>query len=344
MKRKVQQLGSATLAVTVPAEWARTHNVQKGDEITVQQNNTGGSLLLVPEEPVTLDTEATIDADKLSGKSLERALVTQYVLGRQLIRIEGTEPLGLEHQDGVLAAERQLMGLSTVEQGEKYITVRCSIGPEDFDLPTLLERLGRTEASMREGALTALTEGDTDLARQIISRRHQVEKLFYLFRRLLFATHRKPRLSRTIGVNTGFPLISYRALVQNVLLMADTAHTIGTIVTDHDGEVPDAETADRLLSVSSELATAVERARTAVTNPTYENTQLARSAFDPIDDSLEAFQAYLSAERPEPLLVLQRVIDLLEQSARHAEDTLDIATSLALREDSALISMGTDDP
>lgn len=339
MKRKVQQLGSATLAVTVPADWARTHNVQKGDEITIQHDNNGGSLLIVPEQPAVRESEATLDADTLSGEGLERALVTQYVLGRQLITIEGTTTLGLEHRDGVLAAERRLMGFSTVEQGSKYITVRCSVAADDFDLPTLLDRLGRTEASMREGCLTALIEGDTDLARQITSRRQQIERLYYLFRRLLFATHQNPRLSQVIGIETGFPLIAHRALVQNVMQMSDTACTIGEIIRDHDGPTPDEETADRLLDLGTELAEAVEQARSAVLTPTYESTTQARAAFASVTERIEAFNDYLVAERPDPLLVLQRVTDLLERSAGYGEDTLDIATDLALQDDSPLVTL-----
>ena len=338
MKRKVQQLGSSTLAVTVPAEWARTHDVQKGDEITVQRDNDGGSLLLVPEQPAVTDTEATIDADRLAGEALERALITQYVLGRQLITIEGTTQLGLEHRDGVLAAERRLMGLSPVEQGGSYITVRCSVAPDDFDLPTLLDRLGRTEASMREGALTALVEDDANRARQIISRRQQVEKLFFLFRRLLFATHRNPRLSQVIGVETGFPLIGHRALVQDVLMMADAACSMGEIVRDHEGDPPDEETAERLLALGSELDDAVDRTRSAIVDPTYETTEVARDAFDPVEARIEEFNGYLADERPEPLLVLQRLVDRLERSAGHGRNTLAVATNLALRTDSELVS------
>ena len=338
MKRKVQQLGSSTLAVTVPADWARTHDVTKGDEITIQRDNNGGSLVLVPQQPAVRDTEATVDADRFAGKALERALITQYVLGRQLITIEGTTTLGLEHRDGVLAAERQLMGLSPVEQGGRYIKVRCSVAADDFDLPTLLDRLGRTAASMRQGALRGLIEDDTNVARKIISRRQQVEKLFYLFRRLLFATHRNPRLSQVIGVDTGFPLIGYRALVQKIFTMADTAHAIGTIVRDHDGEIPSEATADRLQALGSDLDEAISEVRAAVLDPSHEATETARDAFARVDDDIESFHEYLLTERPMPLLVLQRIVDHLEQSARQGRDMLSIATNLALRQETEIVS------
>ena len=110
MKRKVQQLGSSTLAVTVPAEWARQHDIEKGDEVIVQRDENSGSLLLVPEQPSIADTNATIDMDRLDGPTaLERAVVSQYVLGRQLIRIESSTPLGVEHHNAVISAERRLM-------------------------------------------------------------------------------------------------------------------------------------------------------------------------------------------------------------------------------------------
>ncbi len=154
MKRKVQQLGSSTLAVTVPAEWARQHDIEKGDEVIVQRDENSGSLLLVPEQPSIADTNASIDMDRLDGPAaLERAVVSQYVLGRQLIRIESSTPLGVEHHNAVISAERRLMGLGIVEENESHITVRCSVAPGDFDLSTLLGRISRTEATMRADAV-----------------------------------------------------------------------------------------------------------------------------------------------------------------------------------------------
>jgi phosphate uptake regulator len=343
MKRKVQQLGSSTLAVTVPAEWARHHDIEKGDELIVQRDENGGSLLIVPEQPTIEDIEATIDADALAGEDLERAIVTQYVLGRQLIRIEATTPLSLDQRNAVLAAERRLMGLGIVEQAEKTVTVRCSVAPGDFDLPTLLGRLSRTEAAIRGDALTTLLEGDPDTAEQVTNRDDQVEKLFYLFLRLVFATYRNPRLNQAVGLETGFPLIGYRSVAQDVVLMADTAVEIAALAAEYDGEPLDAATAQKLTALGDALDEAASATRAAVTTPDYEATEEARVAFERVDDCVAAMNDHLAAERPEPLLRLQRAVVLLERSARHARDSLSVATHLAFRDDSALVT-GTNEP
>ena len=338
MKRKVQQLGSSTLAVTVPADWARHHEIEKGDELIVQRDENGGSLLLVPEQPTIEDIEATIDADALTPDALERAIVTQYVLGRQLIRIEATAPLGLEHRNAVLAAEGRLMGLGIVEQAETTVTVRCSVAPGDFDLPTLLGRLSRTEAMIRAEAVDALVDGDTEAAAGISERNDQVEKLFYLFLRLVFATYRNPRLNSAVGLDTGFPLIGYRSVAQDIVLMADVAVEIATLVADTDGTAPDETTAAEVRALGEAIDTAADATRTAVATADYETAEEARAAFGRVEDQVTTVNDHLADERPEPLLTLQRAVVLLERSARHARDSLSVATHLAFRDDPDLVT------
>jgi len=338
MKRKVQQLGSSTLGVTVPADWVRHHDIEKGDELIMQRDESGGSLLLVPEDPTIADDEAEVDADSLEADALERAIETQYVLGRQLISVVGTEPLTGPQRDAVLNAERRLMGLGIVEERETEITVRCSIAPTDFELTTLLGRLYRTEATMRQDALTALHEGDADVAERAIERQSQVRKLFYLFLRIVFATYRNPRLNRAVGLDTGFPLIGYRSAVQDIVLMADVATEIATLVCDHDVPALDDETAAHLDTLSEALDAAAEATRSAVVTPDYATTCEARTTLERVDDHVKEVNAYLADSRPEPLLVLQRAVDMLERSARHTRDTLAVATHLAFREDPNLIT------
>nr|WP_245180927.1 phosphate uptake regulator PhoU [Halomicroarcula amylolytica] len=338
VKRKVQQLGSSTLAVTVPAEWARHHDIEKGDEVIVQRDENGGSLLLVPEEPTIEDTGATIDADSLSPDALGRAVVTQYVLGRQLIRVESSSPLSPDHHDAVFRTERQLMGLGIVEQAKQTVTVRCSVAPGDFDLPTLLGRLSRTEATIRTESITALIEGDVERARAASSRHGQVEKLFYLFLRLVFATYRNPQLNQEVGLDTGFPLIGFRSVAQDVSLMAGLARDIADLAVESDGEAPDDETAEKLGDLGEALDEAVCATIDAVTTPDYGATETARDRLAAVDEHVTACNDHLASERPEPLLELQRAVVLLERCAQHARDSLDVATHLAFRASPDLVA------
>lgn len=331
MKRKIQQLGSSTLAVTLPAEWARNQGVEKGDELVVQRDENGGSLLVVPDTPKSEDSTATIDAGSLDVDSLRRAILAQYVLGRQLIEVESDGPFDPAVFDAVTAVERQLMGLGIVEEGIDTLAIRCSVAPGDFELPTLMERLWRTEATMRSETVAGLLDGDTKAAERAVKRQRQVEKLFYLFLRLVFTTYRNPHLNQSVGLETGFPLIGYRSVAQDVVLMADATRHVAQLVLDTDGAALDDATAEQFRVVTATLDEIATAARLAVTEHTTEATRTGRDALETFESAAGAAQAHLKAERPEPLLELQRALTAFQQSARHAEDSLAVATHFAFR-------------
>jgi phosphate uptake regulator len=332
MRRKAQKLGSSTLAVTVPAEWAHSHDLSKGDELVIQRDENGSSLLVTPDEPAADGAETVIDADAMSADALSRAVVTQYVLGRGLVRIEADSALEPAHYDAVLDAERRLMGLGVVEESATHITVRCSVAPDDFELPTLLGRLGRTEATIRSGAVSALVDGDADAARRARERKPQLEKLFSLFLRLVFTTYRNPRLNHAVGVGTGFPLIGYRSAAQDVALMADIADGIAAQVAERETDPLDETAAADIEAVHEALDTAAAEVREAVVDPDYDRVRDARESLARVDERSVGAVDRLETDRPEPLLLLHRTHLLLQRSARHTRDTLDVATHLAFRD------------
>jgi phosphate uptake regulator len=229
------------------------------------------------------------------------------------------------------------MGLGVVEQADTHATLRCSVAPSDFDLPTLLGRIGRTEATMRTDAVRAVVEADADRARAVASRYEQVEKLFYLFLRLVFATYRNPRLNQAVGLETGFPLIGFRSVAQDLVLMADVACEIAGLVTDGEPVRPDEPTGERLTTLEATLDDGIDTTIAAVATPTHEATTSARDHLDRVAELAAELNDHLAAERPEPLLVCQRTVTLLERSARHARDSLSVATHLAFRADTELV-------
>lgn len=331
-RRKAQQLGSSTLAVSVPAEWAHYHDLTKGDQLILQQDENSSSLLVTPEEPALTETETTIAAETMSADALSRAVVTQYVLGRGFIRIEADGALSSAQYDAVLDAQRRLMGLGIVEESATHITIRCSVDPGDFDLPTLFGRLGRTEATIRSSAVEALLTADSDAAQRVQDRSLQIEKLFSLFLRLVFTTYRNPQLNQMVGVGSGFPLIGYRSAAQDIALMAGIADEIATIAAEDLTEPLPTTVVDGIESVHDALGTAAESVREAVIDPEYSRVISAHERLHTFRECSIAAIEQLEADRPDPLLALHRCHVLFERSARHAQDTLDVATHLAFRE------------
>jgi phosphate uptake regulator len=340
--RKVQRLGPSTLAMTLPAEWAREHDVNKGDEVSIRMGGKG-TLTVLPESANTEDSEAVIRADALNADALERAIVAQYVLGRRIIHVVQEDgALDSDHINAVYKAETQLMGLGVIEETPESIAIRCSVDPEDFTLNNLLERLENTGSTMRGEAIKALAHGNPDLAQRALNRERQANKIFVLLLRLIFTAYQNPNLARAVGLESGFPLIGYRSVAKNLELTADNAEDIAHIALDADGNTLEVEqsTMRRIHEVAEQVDEITARAVEAVVERDYDRSIEVRELFREIGD----LEAEVLDDLPEmsnrQLLQVREVLVSLQQTAQYAVRNAEIAANLALNEESDHVTIG----
>jgi len=338
--RKVQRLGPSTLAMTLPAEWASEHAVEKGDEVSLRMGGKG-TLTVLPESASTEESEATIYATELSADALERAVVAQYVLGRRVIHVESDGALSSSHINAVYRAETQLMGLGVVEETPESIAIRCSVDPEDFTLDNLIERLENTGSTMRGEGVKALAHGNTDLAQRALNRERQANKIFVLMLRLMFTAYQNPNLARAVGLEEGFPLIGYRSVAKNLELTADNAEDIAEIVMeteDHSLDV-DQSTTRRIREFTDQVDELTALAVRSVVDRDYDLTVESRELFTDIEDKQTEILEDLPEMDNDALLRVREVLVSLQHTAEYSMRNAEIAANLALNEESAHVDI-----
>ncbi|GAB3422064.1 phosphate uptake regulator PhoU [Haloparvum alkalitolerans] len=333
--RKVQRLGPSTLAMTLPAEWAKEHGVDKGDEVSLRMGGKG-TLTVLSESASTEESEAVIHADNLDASALERAIVAQYVLGRRIIHVESDGPLASDHINAVYKAETQLMGLGVIEETPESIAIRCSVDPEDFTLDNLMERLENTGSTMRGEAVKALAHGNTDLAQRALNRERQANKIFVLMLRLIFTAYQNPNLARAVGLEEGFPLIGYRSVAKNLELTADNAEDIAEIVMETEGHTLDIDQATmrRIREFTDQVDELTEMAVRAVVERDYDITVECRVLFNELSTNETEILDDLPEMDNEDLLRVREVLVSLQHTAEYAMRNAEIAANLALNEES----------
>jgi phosphate uptake regulator len=338
--RKVQRLGPSTLAMTLPAEWAGEHGVQKGDEVSIRPGGKG-TLTVTPESAQTGDSEATIHADELDAAAVERAIVAQYVLGRRIIYVESDGTLGSEVINAVYQAETQLMGLGVIEETPDRIAIRCSVDPADFSLDNLLERLENTGSTMRGEAVKSLAHGNPDLAERALNRERQANKIFVLLLRLLFTAYQNPNLARQVGLDDGFPLIGYRSIAKNLELTADNAEDIGEIVLEASNQQLDLEgsTVRRIREFTDDVDEMTSTAVRAAVTRDYQLTIEVRNMFEEIGNREQEILADLPEMSNENLIRVREVLVSLGQTAGYAMRNAEIAANLALDGESEYVTI-----
>jgi phosphate uptake regulator len=323
--------------MTLPAEWASSQDVEKGDEVSLRMGGKG-TLTVMPESVQTEESEAVIHAQNLDADSVERAIVAQYVLGRRVIHVEvesgGT--LDSAQINAVYNAETQLMGLGVIEETPERIAIRCSVDPEDFTLNNLLERLESTGSTMRNEAIKALAHGNPDLAQRSLNRERQANKIFVLLLRLIFTAYQNPNLARSVGLDSGFPLIGYRSIAKNLELTADNAEDIADIVLETEGHSlnVDSSTMRRIREFTDDVNEITELGVQAAVNRDYDMAIDVRNQYAEIQDRETEILNDLEELSNEDLLRVREVLVSLGQTNQYAVRNAEIATNLALNENS----------
>ena len=340
--RKVQRLGPSTLAMTLPAEWAKKQDVEKGDEVSLRMGSKG-TLTVMPESVQQEESEATVHADSIDSDAVERAIVAQYVLGRRVIHVEAAEGETLDSAtiNAVYNAETQLMGLGVIEETPERIAIRCSVDPEDFTLDNLLERLESTGSTMRNEAIKALAHGNPDLAQRALNRERQANKIFVLLLRLIFTAYQNPNLARAVGLDSGFPLIGYRSIAKNLELTADNAEDIAEIVLETEGHTLNVEdsTMRRIREFTDQVNEITELGVRAAVERDYDMAIETREKFAEVRNREIEILNDLDEMPNEDLLRVREVLVSLGQTAQYAVRNAEIATNLALNEESEHVTI-----
>jgi phosphate uptake regulator len=297
----------------------------------------------MPESVQSGESEAIIRATGLDADAVERAIVAQYVLGRRIIHVDADEGETLEstHINAVYNAETQLMGLGVIEETPESIAIRCSVDPEDFTLDNLLERLESTGSTMRNEAVKALAHNNPDLAQRALNRERQANKIFVLLLRLIFTAYQNPNLARAVGLDDSFPLIGYRSMAKNLELTADNAEDIAEIALEADDNALNVEqgTMRRIREFTDQVNEITELAVSAAVDLDYESAIEVRKRFADIGDREQEILSDLPEMDNEHLLEIREVLVSLQQTAQYAVRNAEIATNLALDEESDHITI-----
>jgi len=339
--RKVQKLGESTLAMTLPAKWRKKHDIKKGDNLTTQPNGRG-SLTVTPEIINKSETKAVIHAEKdIDKQALERVIIAQYVLGRKSIIIESSEKLTNNQVDAVYQAERQLMGLSIIEETPKEISVRSSVDTEDFRIDNMIQRLKNTGVTMRNEAIKSLIHGNTDLAERALNREKQANKIFVLLLRLIFTSYQNPQQVHAVGVQDGLTLIGYHSIAKNLELAADDAEDIANIVIESKGKKLNSnkKTVKNITKFNDQVSELNNLAIDAAIEQNYDLYRECISRFQEIRLSKENLLEEIPEIDNRELLRIRQVVASLYHTSEYAVRNAEIAANFALSQNSEYLTI-----
>lgn len=227
--RKIQRVGYSTLTVSLPSNWAKNMGLKPGDVVNLLPESDG-SLKLVPNvlaEHKEETNEFTINSDLCNEQGmLERIIVGNYILGRDVLIIMSSKRIRSIHVEEVRRILHSLIGLGIVEETPRKIVLQCSIDPVKFQIDMLMRRLCVIASTIHTEAAEALVKFDPELAKDAISREDEADMLYWLTMRLLLSAQRVRSTAKKIGLEDPLQVLYIGLVLGYLELIADHAANI----------------------------------------------------------------------------------------------------------------------
>ncbi|MEM2888121.1 MAG: phosphate uptake regulator PhoU [Candidatus Bathyarchaeia archaeon] len=228
--RKVQVTGGSTYVVSLPKKWIETVNLKPKDQIAlVPQADL--SLLLIPHnEPKPKEAkESFFDASQINRlEAVVTEFIAHYLAGYDVIRVKLRDAKVRSFLRN--AIHQKLIGTEIIEETENEITAQCLLGSVDLPLDRALRRMHILMVFMLKDAIKALSANDKELAKEIIARDDEVDRLYLFIVRQLKATVENRLLIEEIGLTHPRDCLGYRLIVKSIERSADHAARIAKIL------------------------------------------------------------------------------------------------------------------
>ena len=320
--RKVQLTGGSTYTVSLPKGWATANDIGAGSEVAFHIEDD--SLLLAPVREEER-TRGVLDVSDLEGDRLTRAVMTMYVSGFDIISLEGSR-ITSEQRRAIREATQSLVGVEVLEETSGRVVIQDLLDSSELSVHNAVSRMRLIATSMLEDAVRALVDHDADLARDVIDRDDDVDRLYFVVSRIFRATLRSPQAAAQLGLDRE-ACFDYHACARQLERIADHAAKISHL-SRNLAEVPPA-VAEALEELHADVAEVIDRAMDAMfeTDST-ESTTLANAARDSIlaiDDHARSIDELLWDLEPQQAQSLGLVVDSLSRSADYGGNIAETA-------------------
>ena len=321
--RKVQVTGGSTFIVSLPKPWVVEKDLKPGDKVVLSIQNDG-SIVLSPER----EFEKKVNYKELmisdeSPVSLVRTLIGAYMAGFTEIKLEDKGEIRPELRSAIVDFTRMVIGPEIIEESNTSVVLKDLINPSEFSQRKGLRRMYLIVKKMHQDAVKAFTTGDRTLAKDVISRDTDCDRLFWMISKQYNMLLANPRLIETLKISKERSL-SYMQVSRTMERIGDHAARIAenTLVLSNDFS-------DRLKEgIKKESDLALEILEEASEGFFKEDLGKANHSIDrrkKLDRMNDELMKHIKEEHRENVAPLSYILESISRTGSYASDISEIS-------------------
>ncbi|NMC05193.1 MAG: AbrB/MazE/SpoVT family DNA-binding domain-containing protein [Candidatus Lokiarchaeota archaeon] len=211
--RKVQKTGGSSYIVSLPKPWAEQMGIKEQDRVGIVTRPDGTLIILPRLDQQHDEREKVFDWDEIGKENLMfRMLVGAYITGFNKITITSKARISAQIRTIARQFIDKAIGLQIIEETPNSLTIKELLNPAEMQFKVWIDRMSGLVASRLEDALRALVDKDAALAKDVIDRDVEVNRLHWILSRQHNLLIRNLAVSERLGPmekrNFNYSLIS----------------------------------------------------------------------------------------------------------------------------------------
>lgn len=317
--RKVQLTGGSTYIISLPKAWVKKVNVQVGDSVNVLPRRDG-NLLLIPHPTRKKKAKLKIvNIDEEESEHLLRRLIGVYLAGHDHVELRTKDRMTPRTRQIMRELIKKVIGPEIIDETTNSVTIQDLVDPSDLPLPKSVRRMYLISKAMFEDAISAVVEGDTELARDVIMRDDEVDRLYWLILKQYNMILADMKLSEKVGMNSSEAL-AFLLVARIIERIADHSAKIAGKVVLIEGKKLNKKLLERL-EKSAELS--LEVVNTGIESLFEKNLQSANEAIDMVrrlDDINDKIMGNILKLEGASAVALASILESVERIGYYGSD------------------------
>jgi len=228
--RRIQKTGGSTFIVSLPKNWVLARGLGPGDVLQFTPR-ADGSLTLYPASATPAESQrrevgVSNDTDE---EHLFRRLIAEYIAGYPLLEIRTPGRMSARTREVVRNFAQRMIGPEILEETAESVILQDVVGQNPLPIPSIVRRMHQMVRAMQADAMTAFRARDPSIARDVVERDWEVDRLHWFLEKQVTSALRDARILATLDLT--LPECSTYLLASRILeRIADHAVRISQTV------------------------------------------------------------------------------------------------------------------
>ncbi|WP_336326498.1 PhoU domain-containing protein [Halovenus sp. HT40] len=329
--RKVQLSGGTTYTISLPKSWAQEHSIEAGSTLRLYPNGDGSLLVETQTDRSVEQRTTTVDISTDSDHAIRQRIRAFHAVGFDEVTLLDRAGHSSEQRSVVEESLTGLSGFEMLEAGDTRTRLTNLIDADNVDVRKSTLRLRLVVLGMHRDAVTAVLNDDETLAKRVIDREREADKLFAMvtrhFRRALTDLQEVEKLESSRD-----ELFEYYYISRQFERIADHAEKISQFTLDSEVTIP-TDIREEIEALASRSRHIIDTAADVIlANGDFEGALDALTARDKLQtESGDLDKQLYTHEDPAEAYVVGLILDSLRRTAEYGANIAEIGIEQVAR-------------